>query len=151
MSNRVVRRSRELWDAEYYCAESVLTAISEALDIQSELIPRIATGFCSGLARTCGLCGAVAGGMLALSACLGRDLPTDSEEELYEAIRQLQAGFQKKFGSINCFELTGCDLGTDEGQDKFHTSGQKDKCREYVETAARLAWELIPVAYRPEP
>jgi dihydrofolate reductase len=37
----------------------VLLAIAESQGIQPDLIPRIATGFCSGISRTGGMCGAV--------------------------------------------------------------------------------------------
>ena len=55
MNDRVSQRSRELFDSGYYCAESVLLAIAENQGIQSDLIPKIATGFCSGISRTCGM------------------------------------------------------------------------------------------------
>ena len=50
MSNETSQRSRELFDSGFYCAESVLLAIAESQGIESDLIPRIATGFCSGIA-----------------------------------------------------------------------------------------------------
>ena len=39
-----------------YCAESTLISLAEAQGIESDLLPGIATGFCSGMARTCGTC-----------------------------------------------------------------------------------------------
>ena len=45
-----VQRSRELFSSGFYCAESVLMAVAEALDVHCQLVPAIATGFCSGLA-----------------------------------------------------------------------------------------------------
>jgi hypothetical protein len=38
MIEQVILRSRELWEAESLCAESVLTAVGEAQGIQSGLI-----------------------------------------------------------------------------------------------------------------
>ena len=61
MSEQASQRSVELFRSGFFCAESVLQAIAESLDIRSDLIPRIATGFCSGVARTGGMCGAVSG------------------------------------------------------------------------------------------
>ena len=34
-TQQVAQRSRELWEAEFYCAESVLSAVSEAAGIRS--------------------------------------------------------------------------------------------------------------------
>jgi hypothetical protein len=49
MSHDVARRSRELFESGFLCAESVLLAVSEAEGVRSDLIPKIATGFCSGM------------------------------------------------------------------------------------------------------
>ena len=68
-----VRRSAEdSFAAGFYCAESVVMAIAKAEGIESELLPRIATGFGGGMARTCGDCGAVTGAMMAVGLALGR-------------------------------------------------------------------------------
>jgi hypothetical protein len=57
MSEQASQRSLELFTSGYFYAESVLLAIAESRGIQSDLIPRRATGFCSGIARTGGMCG----------------------------------------------------------------------------------------------
>jgi len=64
MIDAAVQRSRELFESGLFCAESVLLAAAEALGVNSDLIPRIASGVCSGLARTGGLCGALSGALL---------------------------------------------------------------------------------------
>ena len=48
MDCTVAQRSEELFQSGWYCAESVLLAIAEAHGIESEIIPKIATAFCSG-------------------------------------------------------------------------------------------------------
>ena len=65
MSEGFVIRSKQLFESGYGCAESVLLAVCESKGIQSVLIPRIASGFCGGVANTNGMCGTVAGGILA--------------------------------------------------------------------------------------
>jgi C_GCAxxG_C_C family probable redox protein len=64
MSEQASQRSIELFTSGYFCAESVLMAIAESQGIQSDLIPKIATGFCSGIARTGSICGAVCGAIM---------------------------------------------------------------------------------------
>lgn len=149
MIEATAKRCGELFESGFYCAESVLLAISEAKHLRSDLVPRIATGFCSGLSRSSGLCGAISGGILALGACLGRNSPDQPVDELFAAVRQLMAGFERKFGSSNCQILTGCDLGTDAGQEKYEAGDQRDKCREYAEEVTRRTLSLIEVANRP--
>ncbi|GBD95663.1 MAG TPA: C_GCAxxG_C_C family protein [Nitrospirae bacterium] len=70
---------RELFDSGYYCAENVLLAIAESQGIQSDLIPKIATGFCSGISRTCGMCGALSGAIMSLNLLYGRSSPEEND------------------------------------------------------------------------
>jgi hypothetical protein len=56
MNEQASQRSVELFRSGFFCAESVLLAIAESQGIESDLIPRIATGFCSGISRTGGAC-----------------------------------------------------------------------------------------------
>ena len=70
--DKVGADAKQKFDQGLYCAESVLAAIADHYGIASDLIPGIANGFCSGLARTCGPCGAVSGAILALNMMLGR-------------------------------------------------------------------------------
>ena len=110
--------------------------------IESDLIPRIATGFCSGMARTTGVCGAVSGGMMAINLQSGRSSPEQSLDENYAQIQEFLEAFKDKFGAINCLELTGCDLGTDEGQKSFLENNCIARCNQFVEEATRLAIDL---------
>ncbi len=141
--------SKELFDAGLYCAESVLKVIADEENISSPLIPGIATGFCSGMSRTCNMCGALTGGMLALNIVLGRSSSDESVERNYEAIQSLINGFKGEFGSTNCKELLGCDLGTNEGQKAFCENDLHLKCREYTGKATELAREIINSAQKP--
>jgi C_GCAxxG_C_C family probable redox protein len=120
-----------------------LLAVAEHLEIRSEIIPRIATGFCSGVARTGGLCGAVSGGIMAIGLALGRDAPTDSVDPCYLAVRTFLDRFSDQFQAITCLELTGVHLGTPEGQAGFREKGQIKNCVNYTEEATRLVVEII--------
>ena len=143
MTEGAMQRSKGLFESGYFCAESVLLAIAESRGVSCKLIPRIATGFCSGLARTGGLCGAVSGAILALGMAAGRDSAAESVDPVYELVREVLDGFETEFGSATCLGLTGCDLGTDEGQRQFLERKQHETCTEYVGAATRLALEAI--------
>jgi C_GCAxxG_C_C family probable redox protein len=143
MIEDIVQRSGRIFDSGLYCAETVLLAVAESEGIQSDLIPKIATGFCGGFSRTCGTCGAVNGGVMAIGLCSGRTSPTDSVIPTYSMTQKLLEEFRARFGSINCKELTGCDLGSEEGQEFFKTNNVKQKCRVYTQEATRIALTLI--------
>src|SRR5512136_3046336 len=107
MREQAPQRSLELFRSGFYCAESVLQAIAESRGIRSDLIPRIATGFCSGISRSGGMCGAVSGAILGIGLVTGRNLPTESVEEAYALIQELINAFEKQFGASNCRQLVG--------------------------------------------
>lgn len=143
-AKRVEERAKQLFRSNLYCAESVLKAIAEEAGIDSPLIPRIASGFCGGVARTGEICGAVTGGVMALSLMYGRDRAEDSIVGVYNKVQQLQAEFKKECGSVNCFELIDCDLSTAEGHRVFIERGLHKKCLRFTGLAASLAAQLSP-------
>ena len=143
MSEGAVLRSEELFGSGLFCAESVLLAVAEDRGVDCELIPRIATGLCSGLARTGGLCGAVGGAILALGLVAGRDAADEPVDPVYGLVRDLLDGFSERFGGTSCIGLTGCDLATDEGRRRFEETGQRERCTEYVGEATRWVLEAL--------
>lgn len=144
MESSISIRARDLFAEQgFYCAESVLIALAEGLGVQSEIIPRIATGFCSGMARTCGQCGAVSGAVMGMGLKLGRDHPSQPLDAFYGTVQEFLRRFNDQFGSTNCQALTGCDLGTPEGQAAFRAGNTILRCWEYVAQAAHLVAEIM--------
>jgi C_GCAxxG_C_C family probable redox protein len=138
-----IKASIAYFDAGFGCAEAVLKAVSEYKGIQSDLIPRLATGFCGGMARTGGMCGAVTGGVLALNLLLGRDRSDQDKEANYEAIQKFMENYMKQFNHVDCPALTGVDLGTDEGRQAFHDQNLHPRCAGFVGEATRMVLEII--------
>ncbi len=143
MNEQAAARSRELFHSGFYCAESVLMAIAESHHIQSDLIPRIATGFCSGMARTGGHCGAVSGAIMALGLLRGRQSPVEALDSTYAIARDLMRQFAERFGSTNCRTLLGCDLDTVDGQQTFVADQLIERCYDYAEGATQIASALL--------
>jgi C_GCAxxG_C_C family probable redox protein len=149
MSKQASQRSLELFRSGFFCAESVLQAMAESLGIQSELIPRIATGFCSGISRTGGMCGAVGGAIMGIGLVTGRDRPVDSLERNYALTQKMIQLFEAQFGSVNCRQLIGCDLATEAGQRYFMEHQLLERCHQYAEAAAGMAMALIAEGREP--
>ncbi len=76
---------------------------------------------------------------MAINLQSGRNSPEQSLDENYAQIQKFLQAFEDKFGSINCLELTGSDLGTEEGQIAFRDNNCIDLCNQFVEEATRLA------------
>ena len=140
---RIGERSGQLFDGGLCCAESILKAIAEHLRPDADGIPAVATGFCSGLARTGGLCGAVSGAVMGIGLVTGRSAPEEDVAPTYEKVQEFLQRFRERFGSLNCYELTGCDLATREGRRRFDEENLTPKCREIVVAAAEEAASLL--------
>ena len=145
-ADRFSQRASELFQQGLCCSESVLQAVAESRGIQSDLIPKIATGLCGGIARTGGICGAVSGGVLGISLCYGRSQPGQSPEENARRIRAFLAECVRRFGSTNCEQLIGCRLDTPEGQQFFKEHNLREKCAGFTREAARMAGEALASA-----
>ena len=143
MFKTAMERSRELFGSGWYCAESVLMAVAEHQAMTCECIPKIATGFCSGLSRSGGMCGALTGAVLAVSLILGRDEASEPVDDCYRATKEMTDGFIEVFGADTCQSLTGCHLGTDEGQVRFRAENMHEQCLNFVAEATRLALTAI--------
>jgi C_GCAxxG_C_C family probable redox protein len=120
-----------------------LLAVAEHLDTHSDLIPRIATGFCSGIARTGGMCGSVSGGIMAIGLKLGRNEPGDDIDPCYQAVQTFIEKFSSKYNALSCMDLTCVDLSTPDGQVAFRIKGQIHLCTEYVEYATQTVMEIL--------
>lgn len=147
-------RCEALYNDGFYCAECVVQAVADHYSLESELLPRLATGFCSGMARTGGTCGAVTGGVLALSLFLGRATAEQPVEANYALVQAFVDGFRQEFGTLNCSDLLGCDLGADAGQQQFQDQDLQQRCRSYsgyaAETVSRLLDHGVPTDAKAE-
>ncbi|MCD4682012.1 MAG: C-GCAxxG-C-C family protein [Bacteroidales bacterium] len=141
--DKTVEKSKAYFNSGFGCAESVLKAVAEYKGIESILIPRIATGFCGGVANTDGMCGAILGGVMALNIIYGRDKPEEDKSINYQKVQQFIKDFESKFGSTSCPGLTDCDLSSEEGRQQFSDKNLHQKCAGFTGEATRMVLELM--------
>ena len=140
----VRKNAEESFASGLYCAESVVLAIARAQGLESELLPKIATAFCSGMSRSCSTCGALTGALLGIGLALGRSRPDESVEPAYSAGRKLIKEFEQEFGDCNCYTLLGgCDMNTPEGQAMFQEERLMEHCLQITGKAAEIAARII--------
>lgn len=144
--SNVRKAAEESFASGLYCAESVVLALAKAQGIESELLPKVATAFCSGMARTCGPCGALTGAVMGVSLAFGRSSSVEPVQDSYTATQQLIREFEREFGARNCNDLLGCDLGNPEGQLAFREGRLHERCLQYTGKAAEIAARLISEA-----
>ena len=98
----------------YNCAQSVLSAFSERYGISCEDALRVASPFGAGMGRRGEICGVLSGALMVLGLEYGGERP-EAKEEVYRLTREFLDQFEKRYGSVHCRDLLGCDISTAEG------------------------------------
>jgi C_GCAxxG_C_C family probable redox protein len=107
-------------------------------------MPRIATAFGAGVGRSGEACGTVVGAVMAIGVMHGRDSSDQSDEKAYSLARRFMTAFREEMGAIDCRDLTGFDLGTEEGIQQYRSSDVPVKvCLRAGGLAYDLALKLI--------
>jgi C_GCAxxG_C_C family probable redox protein len=141
---KVVEQARCYAGKGFLCSESVLLAISDWLGVQSNLIPRIATGFGAGVGGCGSVCGAISGGVIALGLKFGRNEPKKQDKPSYWFAMELLKRFEREFGHITCRELTDCDFSAEAGLKKYAEQKLWDtKCKQYIAGTTAMAFDII--------
>ena len=114
------------------------------IEIEEDVIRRIAFGFAGGLGNTGAVCGAVAGAVMAIGLKRGRvDTMEEALREL-AVVREFRRRFEAEMVTISCRELTDVDLTTEVGLKKLMNSHiPQTVCLPAVAAAYRLVVDLL--------
>jgi C_GCAxxG_C_C family probable redox protein len=130
-----VETARKCWAQKLNCAESVLRGACYSQGIElPDVAKRMATPFGGGVGRSEDLCGALAGGVLAIGASIGRIRPEDDRLISYNAAGELHRRFLERFGSTSCKVLNRSD---------FKSSEHRTRCGKFVEECTRFTLETL--------
>jgi C_GCAxxG_C_C family probable redox protein len=106
------------------CSQAVFTVLAKDLGMPAPQAHRLAGGFGGGIGRMGLTCGAVTGGIMALSLALGASESADQEAKLalYGIVADYIGRLKAYRGTIECRALLdGADLWTQEGRDMVKT------------------------------
>ncbi|MFA5014399.1 MAG: C-GCAxxG-C-C family protein [Actinomycetota bacterium] len=129
----------------YNCAQSVFSAFNEVSEVDEDLSRSIASGFGGGLGRLQETCGAVSGAIMVIGCRFfkGDQWPA-SKEVIYKKTREFIEKFKQRNNTINCLELIGVNLNTEEGT---RIAKEKKlfsvKCERYIKDACEILEEII--------
>jgi C_GCAxxG_C_C family probable redox protein len=128
----------------YICAQAVLLAMQEFWQVQVPVEPKIASAFGAGIGRRGSLCGALTGGILAISWVYGTNNPSSEERQpAYALALDYYNRFHDKCGSVFCHELIGYDLTNPEQQEAARQANiYMDRCVQFIEDAISLLMSL---------
>jgi len=139
------RRAEEIIGSGCNCAETILQVAQEALGLPGQLWPtRIATCFGGGFGHCKQeLCGALAGGGLALGLAYGRDRPGTSTELAQALAADFRERFIARYGSSLCGALL----------EHFGPQDTTSACKRLVAATAGILFDVLedapPCAPRP--
>lgn len=135
----------EYFKNKFNCAQSVFSAYAEKFGFDEKLAKLVAAGFGGGIGRTQDICGALTGGIMAIGCkYFDEKDPENSKTVVYEKTRELIDKFKKINEHIDCIELTGANLLTEEGQQKFKDQQIHEiKCTKYVKDVCLLLDEML--------
>ncbi|CAJ37798.1 C-GCAxxG-C-C family protein [Methanocella arvoryzae] len=136
----------ECFKSGFNCSQSVFTAFSGDMGMDSCTALKVATAFGGGIASTGNVCGAVSGGLMAIGLRHGRCTIDDlkAKEKTYEISRRFMDEFKARHGSVVCKEVLGCDLNTPEGKAEFASRNLINvKCTACVRDAVQILENIL--------
>jgi len=119
----------------FNCAESVLRGVCFAQEIElPDIAKKMATPFGGGIGRSEDLCGALAGGVLAIGADIGRASADEDRLRSYDAAGELHKRFLGAFGSTQCKVLNKGD---------FKSPEHRARCGHFVEECTMFTINVL--------
>ena len=129
----------------FNCCESVLMAMTEYLGTSSDLIPKMGTALGAGVGLNGLLCGSVSSVAIAIGIKYGRKKPEESPKQAWDMIDKYVASFLERFGAVNCRQLTGLNLKTQEGLKEYYARVHDYECTERLKFAVEKAAEILQI------
>jgi len=138
--------AQALFSEGFSCSQALFAAHAESLGLSRSMALRTASGLGAGMGRMQETCGAVTGACLVLGLRYGHESVSDKagKEKTYALVQEFYGRFQAVHGTTKCFDLLGCDLRSETGQEAFRAGDLVNKvCLKCVGTADRIVDELL--------
>ncbi len=135
-----------IFNEGFNCSQAVLSAYSEQYSLDEMTAKKLAGAFGGGIARNSQICGAVSGALMVIGLRdWNNDLtPGEAKTNVYNKSNKFIQEFKALHKSINCTELLGCDLGTEEGRKKANDKNtSKNICEKLVRDSAEILEKLL--------
>jgi len=130
----------------FNCSQAVFSSFAGDFGLDNDIALKISCGLGGGFGRTSGCCGAVTGAILTIGLKYGKYKAEDNEskEATYKKVKEFINEFKKKYKSINCTDLLGCDLSTEDGyKEALDKKLFKDLCPKLVADAVNILEEIL--------
>ena len=116
----------------YNCAQTTLLCCQNFYHMRNDDVLRAATGFGGGIGNQSDVCGALAGGVIALGQKFGRSGLGEEEAEKKERTYLLCAQYLKQFQTRNrsryCRDILGVDISDPDIRKRYWTEENRKRC-----------------------
>lgn len=128
---------------EMNCAQSVMLAYADNLEVDRESLIKIGAAFGAGMGEG-ETCGAISGALMVIGLRYGR---SHSSEEIREKVKEVSQIFKDEFaahmGSLKCKDLLGMNLKHDPDYEKARELGLfESRCPLFIRYAITLIDKL---------
>lgn len=145
-----VARATALFKEGYNCAQAVVMAFDDVMEMSPEMLAKITAPYGGGMGRMREVCGTVSGMTFLAGAIAPAVNPQNLSERQanYALVQQFADSFRKENGDIICRKLLGLDAATESKETPMPSQRtteyyRKRPCVEYVGCAARIVAEYL--------
>ena len=148
--NERVERAKEYFKSGYNCAQAVVMAYNDIMDMSVEQVAKLAAPFGGGMGRMREVCGTVSGMAMLAGAIKPAVNPQNLEErkENYALVQHFADKFRVENDDIVCRRLLGLEPMVERAETPMPSERtseyyKKRPCVEYVGCAARIVGEYL--------
>ena len=145
-----VERAQAYFKAGYNCAQAVVMAFDDVMQMSPDELARLAAPFGGGMGRMREVCGTVSGMTFLAGAIKPSTNPSNLEErkENYALVQLFADKFREENGDIVCRRLLGLEPIAERAETAMPSERtpeyyRKRPCSEYVGCAARIVAEYL--------
>lgn len=127
------------------CSQAVLMAYAEELDIDKDIVQRVAVTFGGGMSKAGKTCGCLSGALMVLGLKYG----AKSAEIISKRIESYNQGgnfiklFNERFGATDCKDLIKLDLNNKSDMEKAQKNVFGSRCKNMVGITVELLEEVL--------
>ena len=149
-----VARARGYFESGYNCAQAVVMAYDDVMEMSVEQLARLTAPFGGGMGRMREVCGTVSGMTMLAGFIQPSADPKNLEErkDNYALVQYFAEQFRKENGDIVCRRLLGLEPIAERNETAMPSERtpeyyKKRPCSEYVGCAARIVGEYLDERY----
>ena len=145
-----VERAENYFKAGYNCAQAVVMAFDDVMQMIPDQLARLVAPFGGGMGRMREVCGTVSGMAFVAGAIAPSADPSNLEErkQNYALVQHFADEFRRENGDIVCRRLLGLEPMVERAETAMPSERtpeyyKKRPCGEYVGSAARIVAEYL--------